>query len=780
MIQILGLREFTVKETGEVKLYDSHFANGWRANTVQELFNNIEHHISQIPADHRWNMFYTVSSCEEKKGRKFIEQTILPIDIDGIVPDTEAQVVDVTLKELGLLRKDVGIVHSGNGVHILIGLATPITDVNFFKTNRVYYRALCGRINQALYTAGVAGNADPSVFSGARLLRLPFTKNKKQGKPDRDCLLVNRTINFLDVDLISLSQLPELHEGDHIHPRAFTRFPDPDTKAVQEGCSFLQYCYNKQEEVNEPQWYAMLSIIGRLEDGAKLVHSYSENYSNYNADATDFKLEHSLEASGPRTCENIGNMYEGCKECPHYRKITSPIQIIGEDYIKTKDTGFYDIVIKNGMPVRGKPNYDDLLKHFQKGNDFFTLEDSEITYVYNGTHWVEISKLALHNFAEQSFEPSPTRSMCQEFEAKVKRTNIKPTSFTNTMGKLNFKNGVLDLEEMTLSPHSIDYGFTYCIPYDYEEEQPCPTFDKFMQDITLNNKELSNLLLEYMGYCISGTDPILVQQCAVLYGSGGNGKSVLLDLLRQILGPDNCSSVSMKNISKDTGRYAMMNKTVNITDETPTNVFLESSDFKAIVSGDTLEVRRLYSNSASWKCNTKLIFACNDLPYTSDFSDGLYRRLIIVPFRASFTHEKGNRDNLILDKLLAERSGILHTILKAYKNFKDRKYKFESVRVVEEQKEQYIEAGDTVLQFVTEMCNEELDKQVDIRTAYRCYVAWCEDTRTKYSSYNAFSRRFGKHLTKQFPTIEPKRINYNSGKITVYEKLAISASAPQL
>ena len=61
MIQILGLRQFTDKETGEVKLYDSHFNNGWRAPSVQELFTNLDSYIEQIPEDQRWNMFYTVN-----------------------------------------------------------------------------------------------------------------------------------------------------------------------------------------------------------------------------------------------------------------------------------------------------------------------------------------------------------------------------------------------------------------------------------------------------------------------------------------------------------------------------------------------------------------------------------------------------------------------------------------------------------------------------------------------------------------------------------------------
>ena len=778
MIQILGLREFVTKDTKEVKLYDSHFANGWRVNSVAELFNNIETYVEQIPEEQRWNMFYTTSSCLEEKGRKFISQDVLPIDIDGMNPEEAEQVADCVLKELDLDREKVGIVASGNGVHLLIGLTRPIEDVSYFKSHRVYYRALCGRINTSLFQNGLRGSADPSVFSAARLLRLPLTINKKKSKEDSECRLLQPTITPIDVDLISLSELPRLQEGDHIHPRAFTRFPDPDTKAVQEGCSFLQHCYNKQEEITEPEWYAMISIIGRLENGDQLVHQYSEQHELYSAQNTDEKLSHALEAAGPRTCENISSYHDGCRECPHFNKITSPIQIVGEDYIRTLETGFYDVVIKNGAATRGKPNYDDLVKHFENHNKYFTLEDSQMTFVHVGTHWVEMPKLRMHSFAEENFDPSPSNSMCVEFETKVRRSNLKPADFTNTQGFLNFQNGILNLDDFSMQEHSTDFGFTYVIPYDYESGDECPLFDKFMDDVTIKDLALQKVLLEYMGYCISGTDPKLVQMCAILHGGGGNGKSVLLDVLRNLVGPANCSAVGMKNIAKDTGRFPMMGRAINISDETPTNGFLESSDFKAVVSGDTLEVRRLYHNPMEWKCTTKLVFACNELPHIGDFSDGLFRRLLIIPFKARFSRELGNLDPMILDKLMEERSGILNKILRAFVAFRDGGYRFTEAEAVSDAKDEYEETGDNVLQFTNEMCEGDasVTMEMDTRTIYRCYAAWCDDNRIRFCGYGSFAKRFGKHIKRSWAEVETKRKKVGASKITLYTGLKIHAT----
>jgi P4 family phage/plasmid primase-like protien len=774
MIQILGLREF-VTDTGEVKLYDSHFGNGWRAESLPELFANIESYIEKIPEEYRYNLFYTMSRCEERKGRVFVDQNVLPIDIDDV--DEPDQVIDCVLHTLGLPHDKVGLVDSGNGVHILIGLPVTITDVSYFKTNRVYYKALCGRINHALFEAGLRGTADPSVFSAARLMRLPYTENRKPNKGIKKCVVLNKNIEPLNVDLVSLADMPRVEEGDHIHPRGYARFPDPDTHAVQEQCGFLRYVKGNQEDVTEPQWYAMLSIVGRLDNGEQLVHEYSQQYSNYNPDQTDTKLEHALEASGPRTCENIDTLWDGCKDCPQWCKITSPIQLVGEDYLRTKDTGFYDVKIKNGLAVRDKPNYDDLVKFFGQQMSYFTDQNTEITYTFNGTHWVEIPKLKLHKFAEDHFKPTPNKSMCVEFESKIKRTNLKDPSFMNVEGKLNFLNGVLDIESMELSPHSEDYGFMYVIPYKYEVGDKCPRFDQFMDEVTQENHHKKDLILQFMGYCLSGLDPKVVQKCAIFYGGGSNGKSVLLDLLRELVGRVNASAVGMTNLSKDTGRYKLKDRMVNISDETPSTGFLESNDFKSIVSGDTLEVRRLYHDAVEWKSMTKLVFACNELPFTSDFSDGLYRRLIIVPFNAKFRESDGTLDPLLLDKLLKERSGILQKVLMAYKEFKANGYRFPEVDEIKRAKQEYRSMGDSIYQFVEEECSYKQGLSVPSRVAYRCYIAWCEDVKQRPSTYNVFCRRFGKHLAAMVPDVSSERQSHGKGKTRIYLDLCINADA---
>jgi P4 family phage/plasmid primase-like protien len=788
VIQILGLRTFKDENGKEIR-YDAFYDKQARkpqyeAKDIYDLFHNMQERVKQVPAKQHWNLFYTIATCTNEK-RQFLRQDALPIDIDGIEAGTEDQIVECVLTELKLPRDKVGIVYTGNGVHIIIGLKTPITEASYFNKYRPYYKALCGRINGALFDAGIKGNADPVVFSEGRLLRIGFTRNLKPDKGEKESRLVEGNLQPLDVDLFSLADLPSLDEGDHISPVAYARLPEPDTEAVLSGCSFIQHCKDTEEKLPEPMWYAMLSIVGRLKDGLKLAAEYSipkgkkhDKYTHlgYHPNV-ERKVQHATEAAGPRTCSNISGMYEGCKSCPHFGKITSPIQITSPETIRSKSNGFYDVVFdKDGMPKNGKPNYDDLVKWFAKQHQYITLEESKVLMVWTGTHWKEMHQSHIHNFAEKNFNPTPSNTMCLEFESKLKRTNLRDQEFINVQGFLNFKNGVLNLDTGAMSVHDKAFGFTYIIPYDYTPTKPPRIFEKFLEDVSCGDEKLADLIAEYMGYCISGTDPSLVQKCAILYGDGANGKSVLLSLLRELVGRENSSAVSMPNMSKENHRYAMMNKLFNASDEAPTNSFLDSSVFKSIVSGDIIEVRRLYMEPMMWKCTSKLIFNCNDLPHMGDYSHGMSRRLLIIPFNATFSREAGNLDPHMLSKLLSEKSDILKYCLDKFMVVKNRDYNFTEAESVKEELEDYKFTSDHVERFVQTMCRYKHESPaLPVSLVYTLFVSWCEDSNIKPMVYSSFVNRFGKALTKRLVHVEKTRPRGDNKRVIAYKNLIIDA-----
>jgi putative DNA primase/helicase len=745
MIQLLGLRTF--EKDGIERSKEVFFEKKWRVESVKELFANIEKYVSAIPTEERYNMFYTTASCEEERGRIFVSQDILPIDIDDMDMSRIDEYIILILRTLGLDRSKTGIVNSGNGLHFLIQIDR-FDSVKYFDETRMYYKAMCGRINQALYMHGLEGQADPVVFSKGRMLRLPMTENRKNGAV-KYASLIQSNIEYYGLSLPKLADMPEVAEGEHIHPNALVKLPPPDTKGVLEGCDYITYCYENQASLSEPQWYAMLSILCRLDDGLQLCHEYSKGHSDYNQDKTTLKVKQALDAAGPRTCDNINTLWEGCSTCANYKKCKSPIMLKSAEYIKTKDTGFYEVVYLPSGAIKRTPDFDGLARYFDSVHPHLTLDSSGIVYIYENNHWVEIPKARIHEFAETYFNPKPSNMICAEFESKLKRTGLRSQEWFNPQGYVNFRNCVLELESGRMMEHGPQFGFRYILPYDYDSQAMAPRFNKFIDEIMLGDDELRNVIMEFIGYSISGIDPSVGQKAMILYGNGSNGKSVLLDVLKMLAGKGNYSTVSMgADINKETNRYSLSGKLFNITEETPRNAMIDNTVFKALVSGGEVQARKLYCDSFDMKNYAKIVMACNILPTNYDDSNGMYRRLLIVPFNATFTEE--TRDPFLVDKLRAELSGIFNLAYAGLKRFLHNKGRFSRSEKIEKQVAEYKQESHPLSFFIEEKCEVEREEFMHINGLYGAYKTFSEYTGTRPVDVNRFSKLLGTFLQSYY------------------------------
>jgi hypothetical protein len=160
MIQLLHLRAF--ERDGKEHKYDAFVQDGLHAESVADLFANLDSYLAKIPEKERWNCFYTLANCTAKK-RDFQSLSVMYFDIDGIEKKRVRDYIPVVCQSLGIEESETGIVASGNGLHFIIGLQTPIVDKQFFKVGRDHYKAICSSLNRALEAAGLPGKTDPSV-----------------------------------------------------------------------------------------------------------------------------------------------------------------------------------------------------------------------------------------------------------------------------------------------------------------------------------------------------------------------------------------------------------------------------------------------------------------------------------------------------------------------------------------------------------------------------------------------------------------------------------------
>lgn len=363
--------------------------------------------------------------------------------------------------------------------------------------------------------------------------------------------------------------------------------------------------------------------------------------------------------------------------------------ISASEIIPTESTGFHKTEWRGNKPVQ-VPQYEDLRRFFNKQHSYRMLNGSGIVLVWNGKYYEQFEDAYVKAFAQEHFNPTADNRMVEEFLGIVRRHNLTPSDWfsATTKRKINFQNGVLDIETMEFTSHSRKQGFRYVLDYSYDKSADCPTFDKFIKDITGDDKELETILLEFAGYALSN-DSCWTHKALVLEGEGSNGKSTFMNVLRRLAGQNNYSSFSVSDLNNPNNRQMIDGKLFNLAEETPKKAMLNSSTFKNLVSGGETHGCLKYKNPYIFRNRAKLIFACNEIPTSDDVTHGYIRRFLIVPFKQKFSKEIGNLDPFIEKKLFKELPGIFNRIIVAYKGLAEREDFTEakaSVQALEEYK----------------------------------------------------------------------------------------------
>jgi replicative DNA helicase len=161
----------------------------------------------------------------------------------------------------------------------------------------------------------------------ARVLRPAGTLNYKSGAPKSVTILHEDGIRYNPSDIADAPWLATI-EDMYTPSASNSAFPATRLEPIVNGCAWLRHCRDDAATLPEPEWYAMLGIIGRCMDGEQIAHEWSALYPRYSKDETARKLQHALADAGPRTCSTI--RYDlgadvHCRDCQHWRKVKSPL-----------------------------------------------------------------------------------------------------------------------------------------------------------------------------------------------------------------------------------------------------------------------------------------------------------------------------------------------------------------------------------------------------------------------------------------------------------------------
>jgi P4 family phage/plasmid primase-like protien len=252
----------------------------------------------------------------------------------------------------------------------------------------------------------------------------------------------------------------------------------------------------------------------------------------------------------------------------------------------------------------------------------------------------------------------------------IKTETFKPNHrWEKDTNGINCLNGELYFNgnSWELRPHCREHYRTTQIPVSYDPEARAERFKKFLNEVFEGDGDellKTSLVCEMLGYALMTTAKY--EKFFILFGNGANGKSVILDVLVNLVGREHASSVEPSTLSNSFYRAHLFGKLINVISELKAGSEIADDYLKKISSGEITTADQKFKPPFEFYPFCTCIFATNHFPSTKDFSDALYRRALIIEFNRTFAPEEQNAN--LKDELKNELPGILNLALEGICN----------------------------------------------------------------------------------------------------------------
>lgn len=453
------------------------------------------------------------------------------------------------------------------------------------------------------------------------------------------------------------------------------------------------------------------------------------------------------------------------------------------------------------MPKSPAPKIQDIrsaffLKGPLRGRLLFH-EGEQAFYEYQDGAWFIIPKptfdsiiddFVLEYFGEET-SVNITSALLADVRASIKRERrdqfIYHWPTDNISTKVAFRDKTLDLASFEVLDHNpSNYAF-------HSLAFPLPTgpsdtfyFDDYLGSTFIDPETLEPdlPLIDFMISCLAFyLTPVNYRPFAlIVQGPGGNGKSVLLDLLTAMIGERFTCSLSLEDLSSRFGAADLAGKRLNVVSEDPAKLS-DTSRLKALISQDRVSFERKYEDRVTFRPRAKHIFSTNREIRFEAVDEATMRRVHIVPFHRLF-RPKGdpridgeliceqdpsliyNEDGVFRGHLIEEMPGILWRVLERLRELVDSRFNFVSPMAISEQKKEVQSSSSSALEFMHEHYRVDLKARrlVAVEDIYTEYLAWYEGA-GRSDRFKLQPRAFWNVINKNMPEITTRRRIYRNG-----------------
>ena len=598
------------------------------------------------------------------------------------------------------------IVESGRGIHCywLLDKPYPVKDA----------RPRCAGLQKEAMTCDVAEAGSDPINDPSRVLRLPGTNNLKNPKDPKPCVIIEASYKRYPLS-------------------AFDEYKAEVKKSV--------------EDLEEERVERAMKSLGKAKD--KDIERIKQGVGEGERDNSAAKYAGYLLARG-LPVEKVQELIL------EWNKLNRP-PLEKEDIERI--VGSVARAEKENHPEgrkRAKAEEDeqgDILaaKQFveQFGDEFLYCDTWKKWLVWDGMRWADDKLLRVFGSSTVIAAASEVkRHKAERISSTLKVAQpmlaVAAEDFNKNQWTLNCLNGALDLKEFKLTEHRKEDRNTSLCPTPYEPEAKCTLWEKFLLEIMGGNVALVSYLQKLAGYSLTGV--IREHVLPIAYGSGANGKSTFLKILRRVLGSDYAAeSAPDLLLTKDRGahpteRADLAGKRLVTTIEVEDGRHLAENFVKQLTGGDEIKVRRMRENFWTLEPTWKIFMATNSRPEIKGMDFGIWRRIRLIPF--SVTIPPAGQDSMLGDKLMAEAPGILAWAVRGCQEWQ--KTGLQDPPAVMDATNDYKVDSDIMGRFFSDCCVILPTLKASAGTLYELFKGWYEtEFNGEPMSGTAFGRRLG-------------------------------------
>lgn len=253
-------------------------------------------------------------------------------------------------------------------------------------------------------------------------------------------------------------------------------------------------------------------------------------------------------------------------------------------------------------------------------------------------------------------------------------------------------------------------------------------WEGFLKEVFDDDRELIDYVQTICGVAVIGK--VYIEGIIIAYGDGGNGKSTFWNTIARVMGSyygkisaDALTTNCKRNVKPELAE--LRGKRLIIASESQEGARLAESEIKELCSTDDIKAEKKYKDPFEFTPTHTLVLYTNHLPKVKGTDDGIWRRIIVIPFNHKFT--KGDNDVKNYSDYLYEKAGeyVLSWVIEGARKAYGNGFRIKNPKVVSDAINKYKKDNDWFGAFLDECCEVAPGLSCPSKECYRVYRDFC-------------------------------------------------------